>query len=252
MSTANPLLDFILIHADNSLIMSQRLSEWCGHGPVLEQDMAMTNIALDHIGRARLLYQYAAELDSTGKTEDDFAFVRDELDYKNVLLAEYPNIDFAYTILRQFFMDSFYIEFLDKLILSKDTRLSQIANKSLKETQYHYKWSKDWVIRLGDGTELSHQKIQNALDRLWEYHGELVEPSDSEKIMSIQKIAPDLEEIKALRNQRIMETFGEANLTTPTNPWQQSGGKKGYHSEHFGFLLTEMQFMQRAYPGLDW
>ncbi|MBK9271144.1 MAG: phenylacetate-CoA oxygenase subunit PaaC [Saprospiraceae bacterium] len=252
MSNGNPLLDFILIHADNSLILSQRLSEWCGHGPVLEQDMAMTNIALDHIGRARLLYQYASELDSAHRSEDVFAFMRDEMEYKNVLLAEYPNTDFAFTVMRQFLIDSFYIEFFEKMNRSADTQLAHIADKSLKETQYHYKWSRDWVIRLGDGTELSQQKIQTALDRLWEFQAEITEPSDAERTMMHQNIAPDYDIIKSSRQQRNSSTFAEARLNIPSNPWQQAGGKKGYHTEHFGFLLAEMQYMQRAYPGLEW
>ncbi len=252
MIPRNHLFDFMLIHADTSLIISQRLSEWCGHGPVLEQDMAMTNLALDHIGRARLLYQYASELDPAGRSEDELAFLRDELDYKNLLLAEYPNTDFAFTVARQFFLDAFYIDLLDKLSASSDSRLAHIANKSLKETQYHYKWSSDWVIRLGDGTGLSHEKMQNAVNRLWEYTGEIFQPAACEIGMMEAGVAPSYEELSSSWNQRVSSVLDEATLTKPQSTWQQKGGKSGHHTEHLGFLLAEMQYMQRAYPGLDW
>ena len=246
------LFDFMLIHADTSLIISQRLSEWCGHGPVLEQDMAMTNLALDHIGRARLLYQYASELENAGRSEDELAFLRDELDYKNLLLAEYPNTDFAFTVTRQFFLDAFYIDLLDKLSGSADSRLAHIANKSLKETQYHYKWSSDWMIRLGDGTEISHEKVQNAVDRLWEYTGEIFQPAECELGMMEAGVAPSYEELSDSWHQRVNSVLAEATLKKPQSTWQQKGGKTGHNTEHLGYLLAEMQYMQRAYPGLDW
>ena len=154
------LLEFLLIHADTGNIIGHRLGEWCGHGPVLEQDLAMTNFALDHLGRARLLYQYAGEIDGNSKTEDDLAFLRFEYEYKNLLLAEFANTDFAFTVARQFFLDSYYMDLLEGLTNSTDQRIAQIATKSLKETSYHYKWSSEWLIRLGDGTEISHAKMQ--------------------------------------------------------------------------------------------
>lgn len=252
MEAQKALLDFILIHADNSLIISQRLSEWCGHGPVLEQDMAMTNIALDYIGRSRLLYQYAAEISADGRTEDDFAFMRVELDYKNCLLAEYPNTDFAFTVARQFFLDTFYLDFLEGLVQSSDERISHIAAKAIKETAYHYKWSSDWVIRLGDGTELSHEKMQNAVNQLWRYKDEMFEPVESEKQMIRDLVSPNLENIKSLWHDKVQQVFSEACLMKPDEGWGQKGGKIGYHTEHMGYLLADLQYMQRAYPGLDW
>lgn len=243
---------YVLQQADNSLILGQRLAEWCGHGPVLEQDIAMTNISLDLIGQARLLYQYAAELEGTGKSEDDLAYQRDAWDFRNVLLVEQPNGDFAQTILRQFFFDTFSSHYYRLLMESSDDRLASIAAKSHKEALYHVKWSGDWVLRLGDGTEESHQKMQAAVDSLWSYKDEIVTPSEVDRQCLNEDWAVDLNQIKSLRDSQIIAILEEATMRIPENTYSQTGGKEGRHSEHLGYILADLQFLQRAYPGLEW
>ncbi len=244
--------NYILFLADTSLILGQRLGEWCGHGPVLEQDIAMTNIALDYVGRARLLYQYVAELENNGKTEDDYAYLRDEREFRNLLLVEQANIDFGYTVARQFFVDAFFLPYLELLSHSSNERLSQIAQKSLKETQYHFRWSSEWMIRLGDGTEESYNRIQNAVNSLWEFTGELFEALDFEKIMELEGVAVDLNIIKSKWHQSIDSVFSEATIKKPTDTWFQKGGKNGIHTEQLGYILSDMQYLQRANPRLEW
>lgn len=248
----NPKFQYLIHLADNALILGHRLSEWCGHGPVLEQDMAMTNIALDLIGQARNLYQYAAEVEGKGKSEDDLAYLRDALDYKNVLLVEMPNQDFAYTVIRQFLYDAYNFYYYKALTKSSDVQLAAIATKSLKEITYHLRWSSEWIIRLGDGTETSHQKIQQALNDYWVYSGELCAPTPLDKAMFEQGIAPNLEEIRSLWEEKVDSILQMATLNKPENAWMQKGGKEGRHTEHLGYLLAEMQFLQRAYPGAEW
>ncbi len=244
--------DYVLQQADNSLVLGQRLAEWCGHGPVLEQDIAMTNISLDLIGQARLLYQYAAELQEEGKSEDDLAYLRDAWDFKNVLLVEQPNGDFAQTILRQFLYDTFSSLFYESLMQSSDERLRSIAAKSHKESLYHVKWSADWVLRLGDGTEESHQKMQDAVNALWNYKDEIVTPSDTDQKAFENNWGVDLNEIKTRRDDHIHGILKEATLEIPESGYSHTGGKEGRHSEHLGYILADLQFLQRAYPGLDW
>ncbi|HQX43869.1 MAG: phenylacetate-CoA oxygenase subunit PaaC [Saprospiraceae bacterium] len=246
------LLEFLLIHADTGNIIGHRLGEWCGHGPVLEQDLAMTNFALDHLGRARLLYQYAGEIDGNSKTEDDLAFLRFEYEYKNLLLAEFANTDFAFTVARQFFLDSYYMDLLEGLTNSTDQRIAQIATKSLKETSYHYKWSSEWLIRLGDGTEISHAKMQTAVNEIWEFTGEFFIPVESEIILANEGVVPSLELLKPKWKRRVEEIFSEATISIPNREYQQSGGKAGHHTEKLGYILADMQYMQRAFPGLNW
>lgn len=243
---------YILYLADNALILGQRLGEWCGHGPVLEQDMAMTNIALDYIGRARLLYQYASEIGENKRSEDQIAFLRNEWEYRNLLLTEQPNGDFAHTIARQFYLDAFQYPYFKALMNSSDTSLAAIAEKTIKETAYHLKWSSEWVLRLGDGTEVSHQKMQTAIDDLWSFTGEMLAESDFEKQMRFQGVSPDLEPVRDIWMQKIQSICEQATLKTPQTNWMQSGGKQGRHSEHLGYILTEMQYMQRAYPDMEW
>jgi ring-1,2-phenylacetyl-CoA epoxidase subunit PaaC len=246
------LFNYTLQQADNCLILGQRLGEWCGHGPVLEQDIAMTNIALDLIGQSRMLYQYAAEIQGEGKTEDDLAFLRDGWDYRNALLVEQPNGDFAQTILRQFLFDSFNCYFYEELMNSADERLAAIAAKSHKEALYHVKWSGDWVIRLGDGTDESKARMKNAITELWQYADELVQPNDTDANALKGGYGVDLAKVKAKRDVKIMEVMKEATLEIPMNVFAQSGGKSGTHTEHLGYILAEMQFLQRAYPGNTW
>ncbi len=244
--------NYLLHLADNSMILGQRCGEWCGHGPVLEQDIALTNIALDLIGEARSLYQYAADIKGDGATEDTEAFLRDVLAYRNVLLVEQPNTDWAYTIVRQFFYDTFHALLHRELMNSSDQRLKEIATKTIKEVTYHLKWSSEWMIRLGDGTDISHEKMQKAVNELWEYTGELFMPSAIDTAAEQAGIAPDLIALKAEWNDKVKTIFEIATLSIPENTYHQKGGKNGSHTEHLGFILTDMQFLQRAYPGAKW
>jgi ring-1,2-phenylacetyl-CoA epoxidase subunit PaaC len=246
------LLNYTLQIADNALILGHRLSEWCGHGPVLEQDIAMTNIALDLVGQARSLYQYAAEVEGKGRTEDDFAYLRTEKQYQNVLLVEQPNGHFGTTIARQFLFDAYHYAFYKALANSKDETLAAIAQKSLKEVTYHLRFSSEWVIRLGDGTAESHQKIQEAINDLWMYTGELFEMSDADTAALNEGIGVDLSKVKTFWDEKVTEILNIATLQKPESGWMQSGGKKGNHSEQMGYILTEMQYLQRTYPGQEW
>lgn len=244
--------EYILQQADNALILGQRLGEWCGHGPILEQDIALTNISLDQIGLARNLYTYLAELEGGGATEDDYPFKRDVFDFYNLLLLEQPNNDFAYTIVRQFLYDSFALEFYQALSESSDERLAALAEKSLKEIKYHFKYSSEWMIRLGDGTEVSHQKIQTALNDLWMYSQECFEITPADEWAVKEGVGVDLNLIRDGVNTRRSEVIKEATLEEPTASWFQTGGKKGVHSEHLGFILADLQYYQRAYPDSVW
>ena len=252
MTQKEALSKYVLRLADNSLILGHRISEWCGHGPVLEQDIAMTNIALDLIGQARNYFQYASKLDDSGKSEDDLAYLRDARHYYNLLLLEQPNGDFANTIMRQYFFDIFHYLFLEQLQYSKDKQLAAIAEKSLKEVSYHRKWSGEWVLRLGDGTETSNKKAQEAVDNLWNFTGEMFLMDEVDEMLLTNRISVDLNEIKTKWLEIVQNHLAEATLTIPENSWVQKGGKVGYHSEHLGFLLTELQYMQKTYPGQTW
>ncbi len=244
--------NYILQQADNCLILGQRLGEWCGHGPILEQDIAMTNISLDLIGQARLFYQYAAELQDEGKTEDDLAYLRDAWDFRNVKLVEQPNGDFAQTIIRQFLYDTFSCYYYEALKESNDERLASIAAKSHKETLYHVKWSGDWVLRLGDGTSESHERAQSALDLLRPYADELVIPSEADQKAAEEGYGPDLGKIAELRSEKLNAVLSESTLNVPESGFTHSGGKDGRHTEHLGYILADLQFLQRAYPGNKW
>lgn len=265
------LLNYTLELADNALILGHRISEWCGHGPVLEQDIAITNIALDHLGQARNLYQYAAEiynqltaeeqrtafsspafLDKKTVTEDDLAYLRDAWDFRNVLLTEQPNEDWAFTIIRSFFYDVYAVAMYTRLQHSKDERLAAIAQKSLKEATYHRKWSSEWVVRLGDGTDESHVRAVNALSERWQYSGELFMLSDAAAEMYQAGVGADAAAIKKEWMDYVGGILETATLQLPEDGWMQEGGKAGRHSEHLGYVLAEMQFMQRAYPGMEW
>lgn len=248
----NALVTYTLRIADDSLILGHRVSEWCGHGPILEEDIALTNIALDLIGQATSLLEYAGSVENAGRTADQLAFLRYEKEYTNALLVEQPNGDFAHTIVRQWLFDTFRLFFYDALCHSKDTQLAAIAEKSLKETKYHCKHSSEWVIRLGDGTEESHQRIQKAIDALWRFADELFFMNEVDQTLIEQGIAVNLEAIKPKWMERIQHVVQEATVQLPTNNWTQYGGRAGKHSEHLGFLLAEMQYMQRAYPGMEW
>lgn len=243
----------LLLHlADNDLILGQRLSEWCGHGPALEQDIAMTNIALDLIGQAEMWYQYAHSLGVNDKDPDQLAFVRNEWEYKNILLVEQPNIDFGYTIVRQFFFDVFHKFVLQDLKGSADNHISAIAEKASKEVDYHVKFSSEWLIRLGDGTSESKRRVQKAVNELCDFANELFTPSEIEAIMAKADVGYDLEEIHHSWVEEVQKILKIATLDIPEKKGYQNGGKNGIHSEHFGHILSEMQYLQRAYPNLNW
>jgi len=241
------LIDYTLQLADNALILGQRNSEWCGHGPILEQDIAITNISLDLIGQARSFYQYAAQLKADGSTEDSLAYLRTEREFKNCLLVEQPNGDWAQTMLRQFLFSNFQFHLYQYLLDSPDKTIAAIAEKSLKEVKYHLRWSSEWVIRLGDGTEESHTRMLTAIDELWRYTGELFVPATYEQESGI-----DLASLKNDWQNKVKAVFEEATLTVPENTFMQTGGKTGKHTEHLGYILSDLQYMQRAYPGSEW
>ena len=246
------LYKYILGIADNSLILGQRLGELCGHGPSLETDIACTNISLDLLGQVRSYYQYAAKIAGDGRTEDEIAMLRKERDYINVLLVEQPNTDFAYTMARQFLFDVYHFMFLQELQKSKDLTLAAIANKSIKEVSYHQRFSSDWVKRLGDGTEESHQKMQTAIDDLWRYTDELFHQTEADKDMVLEEIGVDVTKLKKAYYQKVNDFLEEATLKVPESKYFQKGGKQGIHTEHMGYLLAELQYMQRAYPNMEW
>ena len=244
---SNSLIDFSLHLADNALILGQRNAEWCGHGPVLEQDIAITNISLDLIGQARSLYQFAAQLKADGSTEDSLAYLRTEREFKNCLLVEQPNGDWAQTMLRQFLFSSYQYYLYQYLQNNKEETLAAIAEKSLKEVSYHLRWSSEWIIRLGDGTEESHSRMLKALEELWRYTGELfiAAPYENDLGISISSLKHDW-------SKKVNTVFEEATLKAPENVFMQTGGKTGTHTEHLGFILTELQYIQRVYPGCEW
>ena len=238
--------------ADDALILGQRLSEWCGHGPILEEDIALSNIALDYIGQATNLYKHAAQLDAHKRDEDALALTRMEHEYNNLLMLELPNGDYAATIMRQYYYTSFYLLFLEKLKSSNDTFLSGFAEKSIKELRYHVQHASDWVKRMGDGTAESHKRIQEAANQLWPYVGEMFAMDALESELANAGYAVDRTIMVDEWKKQCTSLFDEATLVMPTEAWHHKGGREGRHTEHMGFLLAEMQFMQRAYPGAKW
>src|SRR5688572_11520343 len=249
------LIDYTLHLADNSLILGQRNAEWCGHGPVLEQDIAITNISLDLIGQARNFYQYAATLIGNDATEDSLAYLRKEEEFKNCLLVEQPKGDWAQTILRQFLFSQYQYLLFQQMQNSKDEQLAAIAEKSLKEVTYHLRWSSEWVIRLGDGTEESHNRMLKAIDELWRYTGEMFEAAGYELQAANDGTGVDVSKLKEPWQQKVSEILSEASLNPPLGgrgAFMQTGGKEGKHTEHLGYILTDLQYLQRAYPGCEW
>lgn len=247
-----PLVLYTLRRADDALILGHRLSEWCGHAPMMEEDMALANMALDLIGQARSLYTYAGEAEGEGRTEDDFAYWRDDRGYRNALLVEQQNGDFARTIMRQFLYASFADLYWRAMMKSKDETLAAIAAKSEKEMAYHVRHTAEWVIRLGDGTTESHARIAAALDELWAYTGELFEMDASEKGLVDAGIAVDLASLRNQWRANVKAVLEEATLTTPEDGWMQKGGRTGIHSEHLGHLLSDLQHVQHTIPGAVW
>lgn len=244
--------EFVLRLGDNALILGQRLSEWCGHGPALEEDIALTNTALDLIGQARLWLAYAGELEGAGRDEDQLAFLRDPNEFRNLLLVEQPNGDYAVTIARQFFFDIWHWQTLTGLSASNDSRIAAIAAKAAKEATYHARRSGDWVVRLGDGTEESRRRMQRAVDELWEFTGEMFEMDQVELSMRELGIGVDHAALAAPWRRHVEEVLGEATLTVPAGKWTERGGKHGVHSEHLAPMLATMQVLQRTYPGARW
>jgi len=245
-------VNYILGIADNALILGQRLSELCGHGPSLETDIATTNIALDLLGQTRSYYQYAAELMGSDTTEDTLAFLRKEREYKNVLLVEQPNTDFGYVMARQYLFDVFHLLLLDQLQNSSDEVLAAIAKKSIKEVSYHKRFSGDWIKRLGDGTEESHSRMQEAIDNLWTFTNELFLMTADDTEMAASGVGVDVSKLKEAWMQEITALLNDATLNVPDLKYFLKGGKEGIHSEHMGFILTEMQYMQRTFPNMTW
>lgn len=246
------LFNYLLRLADSSLILGHRLSEWCGHGPVLEEDIALTNISLDFVGRANSLYEYAAKVESKAKTADDLAYLRNEREFFNNLLAEQPNGDYAQTILRQYLTDAFEIHFYEALSKSKDETLAGIAAKSLKEIQYHLRHSSSWMLRLGDGTEESNRRLQNSLDEIYRFTGSLFETDENDSVLIAGGIVPDLSAIQHQWQKNTDAMLEKAMLKKPEKVWMQKGNLQGKHTEHLGYILAEMQSVHRAYPRVKW
>ena len=252
MTKKEALYNFVLRLGDDSLVLGQRLSELCGHGPILEEDIALTNISLDLIGQATLLLEYAGTLIPENKSNDELAFLRLEKEYVNVLLIEQPNGHFGDTIMRQFLFDAFRKPLFEALQFSTDKKLASIAEKALKETKYHLKHSSEWVIRLGDGTEESRTKILASLNTLYRYAHELFFTDESDEFLRQEGIISELSVIKEQWDKTTKEVFNRATISLPENNWKFEGGRVGRHSEHMGFLLADLQYMQRTYPNMEW
>jgi len=250
--TGSDLARYALQRADDALVLGHRLSEWCGHAPMLEEDIALANMGLDLIGQARALYAYAGEVEGAGHDEDQLAYLRDVGEYRNLLLVEQPNGDFAFTMVRQFLYAAFSDPYWRAMTGSADATLAAIAAKSEKESAYHLRHSAEWMIRLGDGTAESHCRAQNALDALWAYTGEQFTPDAAERELVARRIAVDPEALREQWDNTIDKVLQRATLKRPADGWMQTGGRSGRHSEHLGHVLAELQFLQRSYPGATW
>jgi ring-1,2-phenylacetyl-CoA epoxidase subunit PaaC len=252
MTEKEMLFEYLLRLGDNNVILSQRLAEWCGKSPILEEELALMNVALDFVGQARLLLTYAGEVEGKGRDEDALAYMRDAQDWRNLLLVEQPNGDFAETMARQMLYDCFqYLQF-EALAQSKDETIAAIAVKSLKEITYHKRHSCDWVIRLGDGTDESHERMKAALEKLWGFTPEMFDMDDIDHAMVKAGIGIDLASLRSKWDEMIGDVLAEATLARPDVSWEVRGSREGKHSEHLGFLLAEMQFLPRAYPDATW
>jgi len=243
---------YLLRLGDNALILGQRLSEWCGHSPFVEEDVAMANTALDHVGRARMLLTHAANIEDAGQTEDSLAYNRTEREFRNFLIVELPIGDFAFTIVRQALIDAYHYHLFTELVSSSDETLAAIAAKAVKESRYHLRRSAEWLCKLGDGTEESHLKTQAAVNKIWRFTSELFETDEVDDAVTATGIAPKADGLAASWHGYIDELFAEATLQRPPTAPLAASGRKGIHTEHLGFLLAEMQHLQRAYPGLTW
>ena len=250
--TLDPTYELALRMGDNCLILGQRISAWCGHAPALEEDIALANVALDLIGQTKLWLGLAGELQGDGRSADDLAFLRDVREFRNCLLVEQPNGDFSQTLMRQFLFDAWHLPMLNALISSSNHRVAEIAEKSAKESAYHLERSENLVIRLGDGSQESHDRMQIALDALWPIAGELTQGDTLDVEHASQGIAPDVAEIKNQYDNLTSAVFSAATLVASADATPRKGGKTGLHSEGLGFILAEMQWLQRAYPGATW
>jgi len=252
-TSAEPLFEFLLRQGDNALVLGHRTSEWCGIAPVLEEDIALANTALDLIGQTKFWLEYASEVEGKDRTANDLAFHRDAYDFHNLLLLEVPNEDFGRTLMRQYLFDAFQVPWLTRLQDSTNTRIAEIAAKSLKEALYHLERSQETVIALGDGTETSHQRMQDAANYLWPYTGEMFVDDDVDLVMQKKRIAPLPSELHDIWKRHVSQTFKEGCLTLTEDPFAHSGGRTGKrHTEHLGHMLTTMQVLQRSYPGASW
>ncbi len=256
MSDAAARFEFLLRLGDNDVVLAQRLGEWVGHGPVLEEDIALANVGLDLLGQGRLWLTYAGEVEGKGRDEDALAFLRDQHAFRNVQMVELPNGDFAVTMARQFYFDHAHLLLLRALSASTDERIAQVAAKAAREVAYHAERSADWVVRLGDGTGESHARMQKALDRLWPYTGELFAADDVDLALAAEGVAPDPRLLRDPWLAAVSAVMQEATLAMPAGEWmhgtRRGGGRQGVHTEHLGHMLGEMQFLQRAYPGASW
>jgi ring-1,2-phenylacetyl-CoA epoxidase subunit PaaC len=246
------LYRFLVGLGDDSVVLSHRLSEWCSNGPYLEEDIALSNVALDYIGRARMFYQYAVEIEGKGKTEDDIAYWRTEREYTNLLIHELPINDFAFTMVRQFFVDVFYCQYLELLCQSKDEQIAAIAAKAIKESRYHLKRSEPWITQLCEGTEESLSRVKDALIELENFVGELFIMSDWEQQLANEGIAVDRSLLQKDWDTYVQQFLAKSGVSFPDSQLQIRGGREGIHTEHLGHMLSEMQYVQRAYPGLEW
>jgi ring-1,2-phenylacetyl-CoA epoxidase subunit PaaC len=250
--TNKAIFEFALRLGDSSLILGHRLSEWCGHGPILEEDIALTNIALDLIGQSRMLLTYAGQVEGKGRTEDNLAYLRDARDFRNALITEQLNGDYARTIVRQFFYTSFALPMYEALTKSSDTTLAAIAAKAVKEITYHLRHSSEWVVRMGDGTEESNRRVSKAVEELYPYVGDMFAETEGYKMLVEKNIVPEMAGIRTTAEAGIKSVLKRATLTAPEKAYMHTGSEIGSHSEHLGYLLAEMQFLQRAYPGAEW
>lgn len=257
MTSDNPdhtrdLLEYLLRLGDDRIVLGHRISEWCGHGPILEEDIALANTALDHIGQANLLLTLAAQTENAGRDADALAFLRDAIDYRNVLLVELPRGDFAFTTVREFFFAVFGLLQAESLQHSVNRDLAGIAGKMLKESRYHVRHAGEWMLMLGDGTEESHGRLQAAVDDLWRYTGELFMGDEIDRRMAARKVGVDPATLEGRWREQVMEVMRRARVQPPEVKWMQRGGRQGRHTEHLGHMLAEMQVLQRQHPGAAW
>lgn len=252
MNSSDALMAYVLRLADNALILGQRMVELVAAYPELEEELANANFALDYLGQARMYYSYAGDLEGMGRSEDDFAFLRDENEYRNFLLLEQPNGHFGDSITKLVLFESYYLLQLEALVRCSDTRVAEIAARAEKEIRYHLRHNTQWLVRLGDGTEESHDRAQGSVDALWRFTGELFAPDEVDNVFEAEFDGPDLFRIREQWQKNVAAVLQEATLEMPEDHWMASGGKEGRHTEHFGFMIAEMQYLQRAHPGATW